>query len=385
MAAKYLTIYFTPTFLILLMLSCIIESEKENAAVDVLEYDVPASITKDSPSDFFGRSIEYLEWEAENSLSLAEEILLHFPPEVKENIVRRASFQILDLVFHDPEAPNRAVVQNFHHRRFALALDEIQNTKMKKGAMIWKLYNMGFVIRTPTVTFCFDLVRGHSAETDGFSVPHEMMSFLIDQCDALFISHKHRDHADQWVAQTFIDQGKPVVAPPEVWEEEPVQKQITHLERAAHEVQALPLQSGQQKLNVVIYPGHQGTIIQNNMTLVITPEGLSFVHTGDQSHDEDFEWIDKVDENNNVDVYLPNTWTTDPRRAARGYNPMLIIPSHENELAHVIAHREAYILNYQCWNVSYPKLMMAWGESYHYLSEIIAGQTQNSINKPQAR
>src|SRR5690625_1010363 len=65
----------------------------------------------------------------------------------------------------------------------------------------------------------------------------------------------------------------------------------------------------------------------------------------------------------------PNTWTTDPQRAAQGYHPALIIPLHENELGPVIAHREAYILNYQRWNVPYPVMMMTWGESYHYLPE----------------
>lgn len=120
---------------------------------------------------------------------------------------------------------------------------------------------------------------------------------------------------------------------------------------------------------MVVYPGHQGTSIQNNVPLVITPEDISFVHTGDQSNDDDFEWIDRVGETQPVDIYFPNTWTTHPKRAAQGYHPALIIPLHENELGHVIAHREAYILNYQRWNVPYPVMMMAWGESYHYLPE----------------
>lgn len=373
MNTKSLSVYCMFTFL---MLSCTIEPGKENVDTDFLEYTAPVSITEGSPTNFFGRPEEYLEWETENTLHLVEEMLLRFPPEVDRNLVRNSSFQMLDLVFHDPEAPNRPAVQNFLHRRVELALEEMKNTTVGEGAMIWKLYNHSFMVRTATVTICFDLVRAHSVRIEGFSVSNEMMGSVIDQCDALFISHRHRDHADQWVAKRFIDQGKPVVAPPEVWEEEPIHEQITHLERAAHEVHTLPVQSGQQELNVVVFPGHQGATIQNNVTLVKTPEGLSFVHSGDQANGDDFEWIDKVGENHSVDVYLPNTWTSDPQRSARGYNPKLIIPGHENELGHVIAHREAYILNHRRWNMPYHQLMMAWGESYHYL--------QKNHNRPQS-
>lgn len=366
---KSLNFYFIIFSLIILNLSCSSYSERQVSEPDLLSYEASTTITEDSPSNFFGQPEEYLEWEAGNTLYLVEEILSRFPPTVEENIVRYSAFQMLDLVFHDPEAPKRPAVQDFHHSRTEKALQQMKDSTVDEGAMIWKLYDMGIVARTPTVTVCFDISRAYSTDVEEFAVPNEMMLLVIDQCDVLFISHRHGDHADRWVAQTFIEQEKPVVAPPEVWEEESIHDQITHLERLAHEVQTLPVRSGSEELEVVVYPGHQGESIQNNVSLVITPEDISFVHTGDQSNNDDFEWIDRVHENHNVDVYIPNTWTTDPKRAADGYKPSLIIPSHENELGHVISHREAYILNYQRWNVPYPVMMMTWGETYHYLPQ----------------
>jgi len=165
---------------------------------------------------------------------------------------------------------------------------------------------MGVVARTASVSVCFDLVRAHSSRVEEFPVSDDIMGSVIDQCDTLFISHRHGDHADRWVAQTFIDQGKPVVAPPEVWEDEPIHDEITHLDRVTHDIQTLPVQSGSGEIRVVVYPGHQGASIQNNVSLVITPDGISFVHTGDQSNDDDFEWIDQVGENHQVDIYFPN-------------------------------------------------------------------------------
>jgi len=60
--------------------------------------------------------------------------------------------------------------------------------------------------------------------------------------DAHFISHQHGDHSDPWVVQTFIDQGKPVVAPPDLWTEEPIFKSITHLERNTNTLHTLKIQ-----------------------------------------------------------------------------------------------------------------------------------------------
>jgi hypothetical protein len=169
-----------------------------------------------------------------------------------------------------------------------------------------------------------------------------------------------------------------VVAPPDVWEDKPIYSEITHLRREPHTLQVLPLQTVQKEIKVVVYPGHQGTEIQNNVSLVITPEGLSFSQMGDQSNGDDFEWIDEVGAHHSVDVLMPNCWTTDIVRVAKGFDPKLVITGHENEMGHTIDHREPYWLTYQRQTGSdrfggsrdvgydYPLILMTWGESYHY-------------------
>jgi hypothetical protein len=134
-------------------------------------------------------------------------------------------------------------------------------------------------------------------------------------------------------------------------------------------------------LKVVVYPGHQGVDIENNVSLVITPEELSFSQMGDQSNVDDFGWIDEVGNHHVVDVLMPNCWTTDIVRVAKGFNPAIIITGHENEMGHTIDHREPYWLTYQrrdgsdrfggSRDVGYdtPLILMTWGESYHYKKE----------------
>ncbi len=272
-------------------------------------------------------------------------------------------------------------MQNFFKTLIKKAIDEIEKTKIIYGARIWKLYNHGFLIRTKSVTIGFDLVSGKSVRVEEFSMGNDEMRRLIDQCDVLFISHRHGDHAEEWVAQSFIDQGKPVVAPPEVWKDKSIYAHITHLKREPHTEQTLSIQGGQQDLKVIVYPGHQGEEIENNVVLVITPGGLSFSQMGDQYNNEDFEWIDEVGNHHVVDVLMPNCWTRDIVRVAKGFNPALIITGHENEMGHTIDHREPYWLTYQrkigsdrfggSLNVGYdtPLILMTWGESYHYKRE----------------
>ncbi len=321
---------------------------------------------------------QFVNNQAEALLSQANEVFANFPPAWPEPAARESALLLLDGVLHDVYAPQRPPVQLFFKNRMRDAIEEIEQTEVTNGARIWKLYDHGFVVRTKTVTIGFDLIRGESARAEGFPISKDLMVRLIEQCDVHFISHRHRDHAEEWVAQSFIDQGKPVVAPPEVWSDKPIHKQITHMERVPHTLQKLPVQNGKQILKVVVYPGHQGESIENNVSLVITPEGLSFSQMGDQSNSSDFEWIDEVAKNHKVDVLMPNCWTTDIVRVAKGFNPALIITGHENEMGHTIDHREPYWLTYQRREGSdrfggkkgvgyqHPLILMTWGESFHY-------------------
>jgi hypothetical protein len=105
--------------------------------------------------------------------------------------------------------------------------------------------------------------------------------------------------------------------------------------------------------------------------LVDLPHDLRVMHTGDQSHVEDFAWIDRVHERFGIDVLLPNCWSTDLRRLIRGTRPRLVITGHENEMGHAVDHREAFSKTYaHIAEESTPVLVMAWGERYHYQRDL---------------
>jgi L-ascorbate metabolism protein UlaG (beta-lactamase superfamily) len=313
---------------------------------------------RDAPDEWIHRSLQW-----------ANDILNEYAPDVLEHPVRRAALIRLDDVLHIESAPRKPLVQAFYRARIEQAVREIETTRVTSGMRIWKLYNHGFLVRTPSVSFAFDIVPGTGEP--GFAVERQVLERLADQADALFLSHLHGDHANQGVVRLFLDRRKPVIAPESLWFGQEIAAPLTYLKRSATTVHIVPIQNGQRTLHVVAYPGHQGETVTNNVHLVTTPEDFTVVHTGDQSGPEgpgsDFGWIAQVGAQHHVDVLLPNCWTTNIGRVARGVNPELILTGHENEMSHTVDHREDYTQTYNhLFGSRYPFIAMAWGESYHF-------------------
>ncbi len=320
---------------------------------------------------------DYLDRQAKVFLDSVQAIISKYKPTIPENRERGMAKLLLDAVFHEHYAAYRKPCQEFFHFQTANLIKELENSKVEQGAMIWKVYNMGFIVRTKSVTLAFDLARGASSGSPDFAMSADETDRIVRQCDILFISHRHEDHADKEVAENFLQQGKPVIAPEQVWKNLPIAKHITHLEPIEEKKQTLKL-SKSRYLELFIYPGHQLTSAINNVALVKTPDGITIAHTGDQINEGNFmmdwNWIDKVGQNHRVDILMPNAWTTDIIRIVKGFNPSLVVPGHEIELGHTVWDRlpfwgdDKYLeLNYADLKKSkYPVLVLVWGESYHY-------------------
>jgi L-ascorbate metabolism protein UlaG (beta-lactamase superfamily) len=315
---------------------------------------------------YWGDIDQFLDRQSQAALDVVQKLLKQFPPSVDEPLERQAAMMLLDTVLHDEKAPHRQAVQEFFHDRMDLLVKELEKSAVTSGADVWKLYDHGFIVRTPSVTLLFDFTRAYSSRDDSFAIPDETASRILKQCDALFITHRHGDHADSWVAEEFLKMGKPVIAPENIFPESDFYKNITHLERSTIKNHSLSL-SEKSSLKVTVFPGHQGQELFNNVYLVTTPEGFTVCHTGDQSNEEDFSWIDNIGAKHQVDVLFPNCWTTDMTRAAEGIAPKLLITGHENELGHSIDHREPNWLTYdRLQEVRTPYILMTWGEKYHF-------------------
>ena len=88
----------------------------------------------------------------------------------------------------------------FYTRAMDKVLAELESTVVSQGQVVmWNLYNMGYIIKTPSHTFSVDLIHKH---IDKFT---KYLDFNL-------ITHKHRDHGSLNEFEAFAKAGVPVYA-----------------------------------------------------------------------------------------------------------------------------------------------------------------------------
>ena len=326
-----------------------------------------ASVSAENRLEWWNDIPGFLNQQHKHSLDTVDSILRRFPPAKDQCEERRAALLLLDNVMHDVDAPERPAVQAFFVQRTEAAAASLKEQRTTKGARIWKLYNDGFIVRTTSATIAFDIVTGKHVGKGAFVLPDSVIEDFARECDAMFISHMHPDHADPRVAEAFVRSGRPVAVPEGLWRDQPFADKLIRLNRDANAEQSVPIRDGAAKLAVVNCAGHQGEFLPNNVAIVTTPDGISVAHVGDQSNDKDFQWIDKIGEKRKIDILMPNCWAPQLPRMIQGFRPAVVIPGHENELDHTIDHREPYWLDQvRLGKESSRAILMAIGESYEY-------------------
>ena len=293
----------------------------------------------------------------------AHVILEKYPPSATVGDERKMALLSLDALLHDVRLDNTKAFTDHVEKRFQHVLDKLEKETLNNNEIrIHQLYNHGYIIKTPSVTIGFDIVRGGRPQHP--FVSDALIQSVVSQCDILFISHEHGDHADKSVAQIFCDQNKDVIAPPGLWDN--MSPNIKYLRGEDIVTEKMDIPAKEKTLTVKIFPGHQDSVM-NNVYAVTTPEGITVMHTGDQSNIGDMQWISCVSDEIEVDVFLVHCWMPAIEKVVAGIKPKLIVVGHENEMEHTIDHRESYWLAFRCFaNVTVPYVVMTWGESFTF-------------------
>lgn len=275
------------------------------------------------------------EW-LDHSLQWVNYILQAYPPALEEFPARRAALIRLDDILHIESASRKALITKFYTERLATAIAEIERTKVTEGMRIWKLYNHGFLVRTPTVSLTFDIVPG-VVRIPEFSIPDALLERLVAQSYATFISHLHNDHANQQVARMFLSHHKPVIAPKGVVER-----------RAGPRFQADVSEAEHGHSSCHRGAGRQADVASDRISGTPGP---------------------RSDRERTPSHYSRGLRCSASKllgqcagRTIRGVNPELAITGHENEMGHTDDHREDYTQTYNhLFEVRYPFVVMAWG------------------------
>ncbi len=299
--------------------------------------------------------------------ALAQHVPAHPPSQD-----RQAALMMLDGPLHLVDANRFRSTRDFLVTRLTRAIESIEQTTVTHGARLWKLYNHGFVLRTPTVTVGMDLVRGWrfmDAPDEYYGLSAEWVERLVNQVDLLTITHNHGDHRDTLVRDRALVRGIPLIMEASIFAELPDHPLLHRPPRDPQGLQPATLTISTatgHAVQLTVYPGHQNANVPNNVYLIRTPEGITVMHTGDQSEDLDWHWIDSVGLHHRVDLLLPNCWSNDMARLVAGVRPRWTIFGHEVEMAHAPSNREGYWRSFQLFRgQEEPRnLVLGWGEEF---------------------
>lgn len=308
-------------------------------------------------SAFWGNSDKYLNNQAFKMFELIDRALAENPPATGTPMLRKLALYNLDAMLHDTRYDNSEPLDQFISSRMNRVIDDLANP-VKDGMKVYKIYNEGFIARTPSATMAFDLARGRCQGKT--LIPDSVIQQIADHCDILFLSHNHDDHVDPYVVEMFLKAGKPVVAPTDIL---PEKDGILHKRPAGmthKESIELPNHSN---ITIRIFPGNQD-LLMNNIYVVTTPENKTFAHVGDQYNKDDMEWIVNISRHiPRPDVLVVNCWTHRMNDLINGFNPKLVVTGHENEMGHTIDHREAFWLTFEKMEkISTDSMVIGWGE-----------------------
>lgn len=87
-----------------------------------------------------------------------------------------------------------------YRKSFEKVLSEVKETRVENGtATIWMLYNMGYIVKTPSGCF-------------GIDICHRDAEMLAPYLDFLCITHNHQDHYSKPLIEAMLSLGKPVIS-----------------------------------------------------------------------------------------------------------------------------------------------------------------------------
>jgi L-ascorbate metabolism protein UlaG (beta-lactamase superfamily) len=244
-----------------------------------------------------------------------------------------------------------------------------------QGAMIWKMYSSGFIVKARGICFSVDVVEGpvqdelataqqmnartepmmagggrrvHQVKLDWTPGQRRKFARLVD---AHFITHRHYDHASFTLVRELLAAGKTVVTASDLKQmyvnaEMPGAASIVvpHYSRpdTIAGMHVLVFLGFQNRYNTEEVDGERRWVWNErppmNNVYVFRAGGLNIMHNGDcRRYDQEFyPWLVGLMHTEwQPDVCLLIEYFRDARRAVQNLYDPFIIPCHELELGHV--------------------------------------------------
>ena len=250
------------------------------------------------------------------------------PPDGANWEKRRRLLEAIDVPINarQNDAWRRAVGAVFR-RRMDKAIAEISEARITGGVRIWRMYNMGFVVKSAEAAVGFDIHPGWVFDSP---MDQAQQKRLAGALDAAFVSHWHPDHCSRPFLGQMLAAGKRIVLL------DSVARELT-----GENVVRLPGKDDSPirvaGVDVYGYTGRQFPTARNNV-YIVRMGGLLVMHQGDNDKTSLYKDIAREHE---VDVLLGNCWAR-LNTCIEGTSPRLVITGHENEIKHPSALRSGY-------------------------------------------
>lgn len=205
----------------------------------------------------------------------------------------------------------RTGVPYFLRKSFDKVCKELRTTKVKEGKVaVWLLYNMGYIVKTPTTTFGIDLNSRH-------------LDKLLDMIDFGMITHPHGDHNTKEFAEGMIHRNKPLLAAFDVKNVEEM-RVVDGGEYTFGDVKVrVTLGDHNKKLRKYVASYEIDCGANTNHTVIY--------HTGDTSN------YTQLNPQQQVDIFIPHIRVgLDIPAAIEKFQPRHLFMSHIQELGHRI-------------------------------------------------
>ena len=188
---------------------------------------------------------------------------------------------------------------------------EVKKTKVKQGTVaVWLLYNMGYIVKTPTAVFALDV---HTKYTDK----------IADLVDFVMITHRHGDHCNVGFLRAMTARNKPVYAAFDV--------DGVNITKVTHKGE---FQVGEVCVRTTI--GDHNKKLRNFVTAYEIDCGANTAHTVIY-HTGDSNNYKQLNPQKQVDIFMPHMAVgLNIQKALDKIKPHHIFVSHNQELGHKV-------------------------------------------------
>lgn len=200
-------------------------------------------------------------------------------------------------------------ILSYYKKSLKRIITEIQTTNVEQGKIVmWHLYNMGYVVKTPS--HCF-----------GIDIKHKEAADLVPYLEFLLITHQHVDHYSDAMNGAMKMAGKPVYSNFVENEYKITGKKTFSPVAGIEVVAALGDHSAELKNFCVTYQIDCGADTGNKV----------IYHIGDTYN------ATQLAKTKNVDVFIPHSGINmNFTQAMNKIDPAVTLMSHVNELSHAI-------------------------------------------------